>query len=217
MANKTKELLLEILSEESAPSLSTYSGNSAPFLQKGSELGESVERIPSPLEGEPVMSAVELGQGEGEGTRNLPGVIVGKVVFIDNQSQPLVNFPGNPSLNPVPARSTVHLEKSHLDQDVVLVFDQGDIRKPIIMGMLHSSDKKPSEKDKGEESWQKQPTNVDIDGERLTFTAKKEIVLKCGKASITLTKAGKILIRGAYLLSRSSGANRVKGGSVQLN
>ena len=49
------------------------------------------------------------------------------------------------------------------------------------------------------------------------LSADKEIVLKCGKASITLTRAGKILIRGAYLLSRSSGPNRIKGGSIQLN
>ncbi len=35
------------------------------------------------------------------------------------------------------------------------------------------------------------------DGERLVLTAEKEIVLECGKASITLTRAGKILIRGA--------------------
>ena len=58
---------------------------------------------------------------------------------------------------------------------------------------------------------------IDVDGERLVFTAKKEIVLRCGKASITLTRAGKILIRGAYLLSRSSGVNRIKGGSVKIN
>ena len=45
----------------------------------------------------------------------------------------------------------------------------------------------------------------------------EEIVFECGKASITLTKSGKILIRGAYLLSRSSGVNRIKGGSVQIN
>ena len=51
----------------------------------------------------------------------------------------------------------------------------------------------------------------------LTFTANKQIVLKCGKASITLTRAGKVLIRGAYLSSRSSGVNRIKGGSIQLN
>ena len=28
---------------------------------------------------------------------------------------------------------------------------------------------------------------------------------------------GKVLIRGTYLLSRSSGVNRIKGGSVQIN
>ena len=33
----------------------------------------------------------------------------------------------------------------------------------------------------------------------------------------TLTRAGKILIRGAYLLARSSGVNRIQGGSVQIN
>jgi hypothetical protein len=59
--------------------------------------------------------------------------------------------------------------------------------------------------------------DAEVDGERLVFTAKKEIVLRCGKASITLTRAGKVLIRGIYLLSRSSGVNRIKGGSVQIN
>jgi uncharacterized protein (DUF2345 family) len=58
---------------------------------------------------------------------------------------------------------------------------------------------------------------VDSDGQRLIVSAKEQIVLRCGKASITLTKAGKVLIDGTYVLSRSSGANRIKGGSVQLN
>ena len=58
---------------------------------------------------------------------------------------------------------------------------------------------------------------AELDGERLVFTADKEIVLRCGDASITLTKAGKVIIRGSYLLSRSSGVNRIKGGSVQIN
>ena len=49
------------------------------------------------------------------------------------------------------------------------------------------------------------------------LTAEREIVLKCGKASITLTRAGKVIIRGAYVLSRSSGVNRIVGGSVQIN
>jgi hypothetical protein len=56
-----------------------------------------------------------------------------------------------------------------------------------------------------------------VDGDRVVLSAEKEIVLQCGKASITLTRAGKILIRGAYLLARSSGVNRIQGGSVQIN
>ena len=46
---------------------------------------------------------------------------------------------------------------------------------------------------------------------------REEVVIKCGEASITLTKAGKILIRGNYLLNRASGVNRIQGGSVQVN
>ena len=53
--------------------------------------------------------------------------------------------------------------------------------------------------------------------EALQLTAEREIVLRCGKASITLTRAGKVLIRGEYIFSRSTGVNKIKGGSVQLN
>lgn len=59
--------------------------------------------------------------------------------------------------------------------------------------------------------------NIHVDGQRILLEGNEEIVLKCGDASITLTKAGKIIIRGKYLLSRSSGVNRILGGSVQVN
>jgi hypothetical protein len=88
---------------------------------------------------------------------------------------------------------------------VAVSFEQGDAGRPIILGKL----------------WQPEPTapaiRAEVDKERLVLAADKEIVLQCGQASITLTKAGKILLRGAYLLSRSSGVNRIKGGSVQIN
>ncbi|SOC03965.1 hypothetical protein SAMN05877809_103106 [Rhodobacter sp. JA431] len=63
------------------------------------------------------------------------------------------------------------------------------------------------------------PVSAEVDGreERLEITGEREIVLRCGKASITLTRAGKIVLRGTYISSRSSGMNRIKGGSVQLN
>ncbi|WP_083952275.1 hypothetical protein [Rhodobacter aestuarii] len=63
------------------------------------------------------------------------------------------------------------------------------------------------------------PVSAEVDGreERLEIMGEREIVLRCGKASITLTRAGKIVLRGTYICSRSSGMNRIKGGSVQLN
>jgi hypothetical protein len=62
-----------------------------------------------------------------------------------------------------------------------------------------------------------QHARIDVDGEQLIFSADKEIVLKCGKVSITLTRAGKIILGGTYLSGCSSGVNRIKGGSVQID
>ena len=56
-----------------------------------------------------------------------------------------------------------------------------------------------------------------VDGKKVTLSGEEEVTLKCGKASITLTAAGKVLIKGEYVLSRSSGVNRIKGGAVQIN
>ena len=52
---------------------------------------------------------------------------------------------------------------------------------------------------------------------QLVITADDEITLRCGESSITLTAAGKIILRGKYIVSRSSGVQRIKGGSVQIN
>jgi len=93
---------------------------------------------------------------------------------------------------------------------VVLVFDSADGAKPIILGVLRGSESWPIEERPGQ-------VEVDADGERLILTANKRLVLRCGKASLTLTSTGKVLLEGNYVSSRSSGVNRIKGGSVQIN
>ncbi|WP_431261983.1 DUF6484 domain-containing protein [Roseateles chitinivorans] len=59
--------------------------------------------------------------------------------------------------------------------------------------------------------------SVTVDGERVVLNGAKQVELRCGEASIVLTAAGKILIKGTYVLSRSSGANRIKGAFVDIN
>ena len=58
---------------------------------------------------------------------------------------------------------------------------------------------------------------VEADGEKLILEARREMTLRCGKASITMTADGRVTIRGTQVLSRSDGPNRVQGASVQLN
>ncbi len=131
-------------------------------------------------------------------------IVIGKLMGIAEQGEPLVDFPDNPARHPLMARSTVDLTHEHIGREVALLFETGKLTKPIVMGLLRIP--KPLSQ-----------STAEIDGERLELSAEREIVLRCGEASITLTRAGKILLRGKYLLSRSSGVNRIKGGSIQLN
>ena len=63
------------------------------------------------------------------------------------------------------------------------------------------------------------PRDLDalVDGKRVKIVGADEIVLECGKASITLRRNGKVVIRGAYVETCSEGTNRIKGAAVRIN
>jgi hypothetical protein len=142
---------------------------------------------------------------------HISGVRVGTLVGLtDDGCTPLVIYPGQVGCAAVTARATLDLHGAHVGRSVVLMFEDGDPRLPIIIGCLAQQEGAAMEARSAQ-------VEVDTDGERLLVTAKDQLVLRCGKATITLTKAGKVLIQGTYVSSRSSGVNRIKGGSVQLN
>jgi hypothetical protein len=138
-------------------------------------------------------------------------VVIGELLALtEDTGLPIVRCPALLGERSIVARSTVDLHGAHIGQAVVLAFDMGDPARPIVMGLLRGTGAWPLEQPPAQ-------VEVDADGQRMVINAKEQLVLRCGKASITLTKAGKVLIEGSYLLSRSTGVNRVKGGSVQLN
>ena len=160
-----------------------------------------------------------------------PGeIIIGVLTGINEQGQPLVNFQETISDAPVIALSTVAINQRQIGRQVALLFAEGNPEKPVIMGLIHSAldamienfevlveNETAPEQDRDNTEAAPQIDDVTLDGKRVVVEGKEEVVLKCGDASITLTKAGKILIRGKYLLSRSTGVNRILGGSVQVN
>ena len=94
---------------------------------------------------------------------------------------------------------------------MALLFEGGDPKLPLVIGKIQQT-RETTDHDQGESA-----NIAELDGESIVLSARQNITLKCGKASITLTRAGKVVIRGTYLLNRSSGVNRIKGGSVQIN
>lgn len=112
----------------------------------------------------------------------------------------------------VPARTTVALRREHIGASVVVVFDGGDVRRPLILGVLQDTIARSSRAPDAVHG-----TAVIADDERQEITAEREIVLRCGDASITLTRAGKVIIKGNYILSRSTGYNKIKGAAIDLN
>jgi len=162
-----------------------------------------------------------------------PGeIILGELLGFNDVGEPQVIYPGADG-NVLSAISTIAITHEHKGRQLALLFTDGDFSKPVIIGLIYNplldilnNVEFVTDEQEDNESQTKEPdTAVDnvspntayIDGNRVVLEGKEEIVLKCGDASITLTKAGKILIRGKYLLNRSTGVNRIMGGSVQVN
>ena len=116
---------------------------------------------------------------------------------------------------------------------VLLVFEDGDLLRPIIAGMLHPPPAPASaaaaeaataaeaaaaaEAAPPAQRSRKSSVQARVDGERVEFTARDEVVLRCGEASITLRRNGRIVIEGACVESRARGTHRIKGGHVLIN
>ena len=128
------------------------------------------------------------------------------------EDRPLVaRLPGLPG-EIVEARTSVPLRRAEIGSDVVVLCEQGDVRRPIIVGVLQEQRSVTCA-----ESNPPQLVSVQVDDDRLVLSAKREIVLRCGDASITLTRAGKVIIKGGYIISRSTGCNKIKGAAVDIN
>ncbi len=153
---------------------------------------------------------LEFGQAQQDAAPRQPAtaqdVVTGRLMPAEGRDQVLVDYPGNPSSSPIAAVSTVVLHTADIGQPIALAFDAGDPRRPIVLGVLT-------------DTYREDPAASDLDqpGDEVKISAEKSIQLTCGKASITLLHSGKVIIRGTHLISRSSGANKIKGGSIQLN
>jgi hypothetical protein len=124
----------------------------------------------------------------------------------------------DPALGPVTARTTLALEASAMQEaatqrrSALLAFENESAQLPIVVGLIA-----PPAVAKLEAEVATTKIDALVDGKRVSLDARDEIVLRCGQASITLRRNGRVVIRGTYVETRAQGTNRIKGGDVRIN
>jgi len=137
------------------------------------------------------------------------GIVVARLLgLLDGGRVPLVVLPEPAGEAGLRARSIVDLHGDHIGRPVLVMFEQADRNRPIVMGVLRQDDDAPAAP---------VPLDVRCDGGRLLLEAGTELVLRCGLSSITLRRDGQVEVHGESILTRASGPNKLQGGSVQLN
>jgi hypothetical protein len=152
--------------------------------------------------------------------RSLPEQVHGasraRIAAIDEQGRVFVRLRSHSEAVEACVAEGVSVEQLrdalHNQQELVVVLEDGDPRRPIVLGRLPL----PGEKRTGAPG-RSLILEADADGRRVRLVAKDEIVLECGKASITMRRNGKVIVRGTHVETHSDGTNRIKGGQVKIN
>jgi hypothetical protein len=153
--------------------------------------------------------------------QSLSGCRIGWIAGADSRGL-LVDYEGNPA-GPLSAPSTVSFEREEIGaavssrQQVVLLFEGGEPARPIIVGLIQpTSSARLLEEVLSSPASESNPVAV-VDGRRVCIEGRDEVVLRCGEASITLQRDGKVVVRGTRITSTAKGTHRIRGGSVQIN
>ena len=143
------------------------------------------------------------------------GVRVGHIAKVLKDGLPMVDFEGNPR-GPLPARSIIRIAPKQLGVQILLAFENNDLRNPVIVGILQTQAVVAEPNDAPDLN--RDPIDeITIDGEKLVLNAKKEIEIRCGKSALIMKADGKVVIKGDQLISRARRVNKIKGAAVKIN
>jgi hypothetical protein len=157
---------------------------------------------------------VTLARGE-----RLEGARVGRLVSY-SAGLARIDYDGNRA-GPLEARVAASLDETRLvaaareQQQAVLLFDGADPRRPILLALLHSAT--PHLDAALSAPLPAGQKVARVDGRRVEIEGAEEVVLRCGKASLTLRRDGRVELRGVNVVSQAAQVQKIRGGKVQIN
>jgi Domain of unknown function (DUF6484) len=144
--------------------------------------------------------------------------VVGSIVAFE-RGEVRVTFAG--TTRPVVARTLSELDDAtlvraaHERAEAVLLFEEGDRTRPLLIGLLRSAAPLLDALLAGPLPAAERVARVD--GTRVAIEGKDEVVLQCGKASLTLRRDGKVVLRGVNVITQADQVHKIRGGKVQVN
>jgi hypothetical protein len=144
---------------------------------------------------------------------------LGRVVSF-TRGEVRVDFDGNRD-GPQIARVSTALDDEALEhaardrQDGVLLFEDGDPSRPVLITLLRSATPLVDAVLAGTLPAARKTARVD--GRRVEIEGREEVVLRCGKASLTLRHDGSVVLRGVEVISQADRVQKIRGGKVQIN
>ncbi len=138
------------------------------------------------------------------------GPVIAKILHLTPEGAAVVDWSGNDA-GPLVARSGLGPRRAgdDLSAPVLVVFEDGDLRRPVIVGFVHSTLFTGA----GEAA----ADRAHALPEHAVVAASESVEIRCGESSLTLDRVGRVRIKGTQIVSRSLGLQRIKGATVEIN
>jgi hypothetical protein len=165
----------------------------------------------SPAPSDPVVAAAEAGGHEAPlpAVRTAHAARIGIFAGLDAGGQALVETESgaDPKVAIVAAPCPDGAIEVARGRRVVLLFEEGDPDRPLIVGWVAEAlSADPAER-----------RYVRADARILVLEGREEVELRCGEASIRLTRDGRVVVRGKAILSDAQEMHRIRGAAVRIN
>ena len=159
---------------------------------------------------------------EADASNSAGTLLIGKVLGFNERGNPLVAYDETTRKTPIEALTTISLNHDVIGKDVAISFARNNGVVAIVMGVIKRAlddvldVDRMGKRDESNSNEANEKAAI-VDGKKLELSATDEVTIRCGKASISLNKNGKILIKGEHMLNRTAGSYKIKSGSIQLN
>ncbi|WP_157652788.1 DUF6484 domain-containing protein [Burkholderia ubonensis] len=144
-------------------------------------------------------------------------LILGTIVNVGPNHGVWIDYVDNPDGAPLVAICAANITAADVGREVVLAFAQGDPGQPIVLGLLrrHEVD---NQVESGTGIHSAVPTaGSAADASHVCLEAAEAMTLRCGRASLTLNKDGRVIVRGMNVATYADGTLRLRGAVVELN